>query len=164
MNIHKDDAEATFEISTIGDKDNKQYMGKFRVKCLLSPIEEIEANNLYRELLNNTPHLASERARQLAFALAELEYRVVECDPFWENKRLNGSHIKNTNVIHEVLDLAIEAQQKYLDMMKDDLIESQEKMTALIKNKKIEREPEMDAIGDKVAAELIEGEEVEIEE
>ena len=142
MELHG--SEATFDIHSQGNKTNETYMGSFRVKCLLSPIEQIEADRLYREILGMNSHLATEHVRSLAFALSQLDQRIIEAPPFWENDRLGGGHIKDDNVVLEVLDAAIEAQEKYVEGKKKEMEERQKRMTEMIKKKAIEKEPEVD--------------------
>lgn len=135
-------SEAVFDISLLGQYTNESYMGTFRVKCLLSLLEDIEADKLYRQLLGDNSHLASEHVRQQAFALAQLSKRVIEAPPFWENSRLGGSHIKDANVIVEVLDKAIEAQNTYVLQKQEELKERQDRLAKLVKSKKIDFEEE----------------------
>lgn len=139
-----DDTTADFDINEIGDKTNQSYMGHFKVKCLLSPMEEIAADKTYRELLGMNSHLAQEHIRQQAFALAQLDQRLIEFPPFWENTSLGGGHIQDRNIILHVLDRAIEAQEEFCKKKRDELRKKQEELTNLIKNKKIEKEPEVE--------------------
>lgn len=150
---------ATFSVNILGRHSKDTYMGTFKVKCLLSPLEEIAADKRYRDLLGQNSHLAQERVRQQAFALSQLEQRVIEMPPFWENDTLPGGHIKDDNVLSEILDRAIEAQEAYLKSKEDELKARQERLTKAIKKKKIEKEPEIEEIQDKSD----EPEEVEIE-
>lgn len=137
---------ATFGINVIGERSNNTYMGRFKVKCLLAPTEEISADKLYRDLLGNNSHLAQERVRQLAFALSQLQYRIIESPEFWVNSNIGGGHITDENVILDVLDKAVEAQESYLAQKKQELKERQEKLTSRIKNKDLEKEPEVETI------------------
>ncbi len=137
---------ATFGVNIVGKHSKDSYMGTFKVKCLLSPLEEIAADKRYRDLLGANSHLAQEHIRQQAFALAQLEQRVIEMPPFWENDSLPGGHIKDTNVLLHVLDLAVEAQEKYINIKEEELKERQKRLTKAIKKKKIEKEPEIDEV------------------
>jgi len=153
----KDDF-ATFSVNIIGRHSRSSYMGTFTVKCLLSPMEEIAADKRYRDLLGTNSHLATQNVREKAFALAQLEQRVSEMPPFWENDHMPGGHIKDDNVILEILDLAVEAQETYIAEKEAELKERQERLTKAIKKKKIEKEPEIE-----VADKTEEPDEVEIE-
>jgi hypothetical protein len=137
---------ATFTVNIIGRHSKSSYMGTFKVKCLLSPLEEIAADKRYRDLLGSNSHLAQERVRQQAFALAQLEQRIIAMPPFWENDTLPGGHISDDNVLLHVLDEAIEAQNKYIQGKEDELKERQQRLTKAIKKKKIEKEPELDEV------------------
>lgn len=139
-------SEAKFEINIIGRFTKETYIGKFKVKCLLSPLEEIEADKIYRELLGNNYHLSDEIIKQKAFALAQLKLRVIDCPPFWVNDYIGGGHVSDSNVILEVLDKAIEAQEKYIDGKEQEMKNRQEALTRAIKKQQIKREPEVDSI------------------
>lgn len=141
---------ATFSVNIVGKHSKDSYMGTFKVKCLLSPLEEIAADKRYRDLLGSNSHLAQEHIRQQAFALAQLEQRVINMPPFWENDSLPGGHIKDTNVLLAILDLAVEAQEKYITTKEDELKERQQRLTKAIKKKKIEKEPEIEEIDSKL--------------
>lgn len=137
---------ATFPINVVGKLTKNSYMGTFKVKCLLSPLEEIAADKRYRDLLGDNSHLAQEHIRQQAFALAQLEQRVIEMPPFWENDLLPGGHVKDTNVVLHLLDMAIEAQEKYINIKEKEHKERQKRLTKNIKLKKIEKEPEIEEV------------------
>ncbi len=151
---------ATFSVNIVGKHSKDSYMGTFKVKCLLSPLEEIAADKRYRDLLGANSHLAQEHIRQQAFALAQLEQRVIEMPPFWENDLLPGGHIKDSNVLLHILDQAVEAQEKYITGKEEELIERQKRLTKAIKKKKIEKEPEIEEMDHKQADDP---DEVEIE-
>ena len=152
---------ATFTINVVGKHSKDSYMGTFKVKCLLSPLEEIAADKRYRDLLGANSHLAQEHIRQQAFALSQLEQRVIEMPAFWENDTLPGGHIKDVNVLLAVLDRSIEAQEKYIETKENELKERQARLTKKIKTKKIEKEPEIEEVQAKAEAAI--EEEVEIE-
>lgn len=135
---------AKFSINITGRHSKQTYMGTFRVKCLLSPLEEIAADKRYRDLLGSNSHLAQENVRRKAFALSQLEQRVIEMPAFWENDIIPGGHIQDDNVLLEVLDIAIEAQEKYIKDKEEELEERRKRLTKKIKTKKIEKEPEVD--------------------
>lgn len=139
----KDDL-GTFTIKETGSLSKDSYMGTFTVKCLLSPMEEIAADKRYRDLLGNNSHLATQNVREKAFALAQLEQRVTEMPPFWENDTIPGGHVRDQNIILLVLDKAIEAQEQFIADKEEELKERQARLTKNIKKKKIEKEPEIE--------------------
>ena len=139
-----EDGYAVFDINIVGVHTNNSYYGTFKVKCLLSPIEQIKADKLYRDLLGNNAHLASNHVGQLAYAASQLHLRVTEAPPFWESNDLGGSHIEDENVILSVLDSAIEAQVKFVEEKKEELIKRQEILANRIRKKVIVAEEEED--------------------
>ena len=135
---------SSFIINMIGSHTNNSYMGTFKVKCLLSPLEEIQADKTYRSLLGDNSHLALAHVRQYAFALSQLQQRIIEAPPFWQNEYIGGGHILDQNIISEVLNKAIEAQEKYIEKKQKELATRQETLTQLIKDKELQRQPELE--------------------
>ena len=142
-------SEATFVINMVGGRTKQTYMGEFKVKCLLSPLEEIAADRKYREMLGSNSYLASERVKKLAFALSQLEQRIIHEPPFWKSEEgLIHGNIEDDDVILEVLDKAIEAQEKFTEMKEEELKKKEKELAERIKNKQVEKEPEVDTLGD----------------
>ena len=139
------DSSAEFEVNIVGQSSYQTYMGKFKVKCLMSPMDVLESDKLYRSLLGEQgPMFASERAKNLAFALSQLKYRVIDQAPFWDNRRLGGSHIPDDNVIIEVVNLAIEAEDKFLELKEQEAEKLKERLKAAFENKDIVKEEVID--------------------
>lgn len=91
-----------------------RYEGTFKFSCFLSPMQVISADKDYRDLLGNNPTLASSLADNLAYALSQLKYRVLEAPPFWnDGSRFPGSSVKDIDVIDLVLEASIVAEIKY---------------------------------------------------
>lgn len=137
------DDKAIFKINVIGAKTKQTFMGAFKVKPMLSPIEIITADKRYREILGNNAHLASEHVRQLAFALTQLEQLIIEAPPFWfEDEMIGGGHITDLNVVLHVLDKAIEAQELYKEKQDKEFEESKERLSKMIINKTLVKQNE----------------------
>src|SRR5581483_5180630 len=117
------------------------YTGTFRFKCFLTPTEKLSAGRKYRELLGPNPTIALEHEDNLAFALAQLEHRIISAPPFWSSTlQQNGQagDIADENVVHEALDAAIAAQLKFaaqLQQKKKEVLENARKAAErLLKN------------------------------
>lgn len=98
------------------------YTGKFRFRCYLSPVQKIAANREYRELLGSSPAFAPEHESNLAFALTQLKYRIIESPPFWSSTKQNvgmEGDIADDNIITMVLDAAIAAEVKFRKQVKE---------------------------------------------
>ncbi len=138
-----DDGTASFSINIIGNVSRETYMGNFKTKCVLSPLEFIKSDRMYRELLGNDPVNAHSTARNNAFALSQLQYRLIEVPPFWENREIGGGHISDDNVLTEVIELAIQAEDKYRKLKEKEAKEIKELLTKKIKSNEVEKEPEI---------------------
>lgn len=96
------------------------YVGAFRFKCYLNPLDRIAADREYREILGPNPTFASEHESFLAYALTQLKYRIITAPPFWASEnpaRLSGN-IADENIISAVLDAALVSEIKYKSILK----------------------------------------------
>lgn len=146
MNITLDmnDGTATFKIDEVGTSHGETFRGVFKVKCILSPLEFVDADALYRDLLGKTnPTLASEWTGRIAFHLAQLKYRVVKAPNFWtpeNNERgLGGSEIDD-NILSKVFDLAFAAEVQYREAIKKKFDKSSEALKKSVDNGSISPE------------------------
>lgn len=102
---------ATFFVDVEASSNKSSYKGQFKVKCILSPLEYINADANYRELLGKTnPQYASDYVSQLAYALSQLRFRIMEC-PSWYNKQ--GDGVRDDKVLLDIFDKAVECEQQY---------------------------------------------------
>jgi hypothetical protein len=121
VNIDYYTGTATFFVDTESGSTGTIYKGIFKVKCILSPLEYINADALYRELIGKTnPQFASEYVGQLCYALSQLKFRIMDC-PDWFKNRETGIHGSNADdsVLLHVLDKAIDAEAQYREGMKE---------------------------------------------
>ena len=113
INLHTH--TATFQIDMVAAGDRATYRGSFKVNCLLSPLDLISSDALYRKLLGGTnPSYASEYVSNLAYALSQLKYRITEA-PAWfksEDGSLDGSHIDDA-ILLKVFDESAECEEEY---------------------------------------------------
>lgn len=139
-------SEAEFTVSVVGKQSGETFQGTFKVKCFLTPLDVIKADRLYRELLGNiTPHLATTEAQNMCFALSQLKYRVVKSPSGWKNEEIDGGHL-DMNIVIDVLNNAIKAQEMYQSKSKERLKKLQKQLTKDIKDEKIKPEEELETI------------------
>lgn len=158
-----------FDINLVGEHTNQTYMGSFKCKCLLSPIEQIKADKMYRDLLGNNSHLASNHVSQLCYALSQLSHRLIETPPFWEGSGIAGSHIEDESVILQVLESSLEAAALFVEEKQKEMVEKQEMIANMIRKKKIvpqeiEGEEPIESFKERQKKDEEEGPEMEIEE
>jgi hypothetical protein len=103
---------ATWTMSNVQGLIGGTYNGTFKLRCFLSPTEELGASRLYRELLGPHASLSSEDESYLAYALTQLKYRVISAPPFWYTPQQAGEmpgSIPDKNVLLLVLDASARA-------------------------------------------------------
>jgi hypothetical protein len=110
---------AIWNIQLTGDIAGS-YMGLFKFRCYLNPLQQIAANREYREMLGTNPSFASEHESFLAYALTQLKYRIISAPPFWAsaNPSSLGGDIADENIISAVLDAALTSEIKFKSQLK----------------------------------------------
>jgi hypothetical protein len=130
---------AEFFVNIEAAADKSTYKGHFKVKCILSPLDYIQSDATYRELLGKTnPQLADAYVSQLAYALSQLKYRIIS-NPSWFDNDVNG--IKGSGVDDKILlyilDKTIEAEEKYRNGIEDKYKKAREEVQESIDNGKL---------------------------
>jgi len=114
---------ATWNMGNIRGDLGGTYTGTFQFRCYMTPVQQIAANRKYRDMLGPNAVLASEHDGYLAYALTQLEKRIVKAPPFWHTPLQNGEmagSIPDKNVILIILDAAVMAETLYKERMLKD--------------------------------------------
>lgn len=135
---------ATFNINLVGKPDRQTYLGTFKVYCILTPMQFIDSDKTYREMIGDVhPENAHEHTTAISFALAQLKYRVIECPPFWQHPKMPGGHLRGAdNIIMEIFNMAINAEQTYRKSQEKEQKEIEDKLAKAMNSGKIEKEEE----------------------
>jgi len=99
------------------------YLGSFKFRCFLNPLQQLQAGREYRELLGSNPAFASDTELQLAFAISQLKQRVIKAPPFWTSSAQEAGVVGNIgdlNIIGAVLDAAMLAEEMYKKKIKEE--------------------------------------------
>jgi len=110
-------SQATVMVTVLNDDTDEELKGIFKFRCLMQPIDEINIDAFYRELIGIRPTDADQKADRFAFSLSHLRYRIIDAPTWWKedpDKRtlIWGGHC-NKNIILEVFNLAVEAEKIY---------------------------------------------------
>lgn len=164
-----DGSEAMFDFAETATVTRETYMGKFRVKCFLQPLEKIRADRIYRELIGPVnPILAGDDAKTLAFAIGQLAVRIVKMPEFFKNEEnpdLPGGHLPD-DILVGILNLAIDAETEFREQQKKEYEATQKRLYAKFKNNTIQKkvDEDEDEIGKKKEQEGEQGKEIDVEE
>lgn len=136
---------ASFFVNIETNSDKRSLGGLVKVKCILSPLEYINSDALYRELLGKiNPQLASEYVNQLAYAISQLKYRVIQA-PEWfysDNSLIReGSHLDD-NVLFYLLDKSVEAEQKFREGIEEKYNKAREDVRKSVDEGEIKKKEE----------------------
>lgn len=117
-------ATATFRLNgDIGSVTRTTYTGVFTVRAVLDPARELAAGRLYRSLLGPQFQQASDHEANMAFALSQLQQRVLTAPPWWDSapgQDIRGSNILDTDILLKVLDLCIKSQEEYQNALREE--------------------------------------------
>lgn len=130
---------ATWEINMTGDVGGT-YQGIFQFKTILSPMQQIEADRDYRELIGANASLASSHIDNLAYTFSQLRQRIIKYPPFWDDgaSRFKGSHIRDEDIIQAVYEAAVVAETKFRAQLKEKHKAAVERLKAAIEQKEEE--------------------------
>lgn len=123
-----DGATASWDMRLDGDIQGT-YIGVFKFKCYLTPLQQIAANREYRELMGPNPTYASEHESFLAYSLTQLKHRIISAPPFWasQNPAMFSGDIADENIISAVLDAALSSELKYKSQLKKKRLDALER-------------------------------------
>ena len=115
ISVDSMNAEAMFRVDDLGSKTRNTYNGSFRVRCIMDPAKVMAAGRKMRQLLGPYGQSASDHEFNLAFALSQLEQRIITAPPWWDQSKtdVRGDGVADSNIIIGVLDLAIRAEELY---------------------------------------------------
>lgn len=135
-----------WDIGTHGEIQGT-YSGTFVFKCFLTPTEKLAAGRTYRELLGPNAALALSHEDQLAFALAQLKYRIITAPPFWGSSLgIDGvaGDIPDENIISVILDAALSCEFKYLAELRNKKDEAIQRAKAAAEKQLAEKDKDQD--------------------
>ena len=115
--IKLEGSTATWDIRLEGNI-NGTYLGTFRFRCYLTPMQQIAAGREERDLLGPNLSLATEHERFLAYALSQLKYRIISAPPFWATDNAMPGDLADEEVVAAVMDAAVHAEIKYKESLK----------------------------------------------
>lgn len=124
---------ATWEMNTTAPI-NGTYQGVFKLRTGITPMQEIEADRDYRELLGKNTELISSHIENLAYALTQLKQRVISGPPFWFDgiSKFPGSQVRDKEIIEKVFEASVVAETKYRKMLQEKHKLSVEKLAKAI--------------------------------
>jgi hypothetical protein len=132
----------TFDINDVGELSGQTYMGNFKVKCILSPVDRLNIDKTYRELIGkDNPYMATQEVLDIAFALSQLKYRIIDFPAFWQGFPINGGHV-DLNIVMSVLNQSVDAEEAFKKEHTERLKQIQQKLTEKIKKREIVPEVE----------------------
>ena len=92
-----------FNVKIIGETTSQEYVGTFKVKPVLTQMEQIQRDAVMRDILGGKASEASPRAVSQALLLAEIQCRSIEVPSFWKEAK-NGTALFDENVLGTVYD------------------------------------------------------------
>lgn len=153
--VHVDsEGNATWEMNMTGPIGGT-YQGLFTFRTVLSPIQLIEADRDYRDVLGKNAEFAATHVENLAYTLSQLNQRVVKSPPFWldGSSRFGGAQIRDLDIIQAVYEASMIAETKFREVIKEKHKDSIERLKQAIKDQE-----EEDRLDVELAQESLDGE------
>jgi hypothetical protein len=117
--------ETQVEFECTGETTSKRYSGSFTIKCVLNNFEATEVI-LRSDRYNGGSQTLPVQTALFNRAIAELELRI-KSSPDWWSKSDSGRLIYDQNVVFELFNKALEAQQEWKERLSNEASKSEGK-------------------------------------
>jgi len=123
------DGTAKFSVNMVGNKTMQTYIGDFECSCVLSAIDYVNAHKDFVSTIGIANRVLTD-PDEVAYALIQLKYRLNKWGPFWstDGAALNGSHLRDYNVILHINKMCEKAEIEYEKMMKAEYEKTKDKI------------------------------------
>ena len=101
---------STISINLVGEVTSTHFLGDFEVKIFLTHAEDLLRDKIRKDLLGKDPDASSDRARNQAEVLSQLQVRIVKAPLFWESSG-NGMSLYDDNIIVELYEKCMKATE-----------------------------------------------------
>lgn len=128
-----EDGTATWAIE-ITTKLGQTYQGVFQFRTILTPMQLIEADRDYRDLIGKNAEFASSIVENLSYILTQLKQRIIKSPPFWNagSELFPGGQIKDNEVLNLVFEAAMASEDKFRQNLNELHKKSLEKIKAAL--------------------------------
>lgn len=109
-----EDTTKKIKVNKFDEFLGENLIGNFEVKKYLTPLDVIEADKMFRELLGGVnPILASDEAKESAFMISQLNVRLVKYPSWFKSEgNYHGSHL-SPKVLQDILNQSVEVTIVY---------------------------------------------------
>jgi hypothetical protein len=133
---------AVFAIDKEASTTKESFKGIFKVKCILSPLEYIQSDAMYRELLGKTnPQYASNYVSELCYAYSQLKYRVIDAPSWFKDGGAIPGSTTPDNVLIDILDKAVAAEKEFRKTIEEKYDKARGEVKEAIDNGTLSKEP-----------------------
>lgn len=143
-----DKSTASVVITVLDEVKDTEERGIFKFRCHLTPMDIIDTDAFYRELIGVRPSESDRVADRMAYSLSQLRYRVIDAPEWWKKdpegrSQIWGGHC-NKNVVVEVFNVAVTAETLYLEKLKKESKHARQILEEKFDSGEIERELDID--------------------
>jgi hypothetical protein len=134
---------AIFTVDKEASTTKETFKGIFKVKCILSPLEYIQSDAMYRELLGKTnPQFASNYVSELCYAYSQLKYRIVDAPTWFKDGGAIPGSTTPDNVLIYILEKAVEAEQKFRTGIEEKYKKAKDEIKEAVDSGKLSKDKE----------------------
>ena len=128
-----------FHISVLGNKTGETFAGKFRTLRRLSHRQELARDRIYRDLLGEQPENASERAKEQAEVLSDIQVCLREV-PAWFKEAGMGLDLVDDSILTEVWNQTVKARVEAIQEVQERAKEASDKLKDAVEKGEVAKE------------------------
>jgi hypothetical protein len=125
----------SFTVDVVGERTKDRKVGKFTVKKRLSFRDQLNRDNLRRELLGPAAGQPSPRAISASNIFSELGVRIVEAPSWWTDNN-SGMDLEDDKVVGEVYDRTMDIEEEDKKASEKDGEKATEDLKAAVESDK----------------------------
>lgn len=125
-----DTSPVSFQFKMEGPTTMEEFSGTFKVRPILTQAQQIDRDNLVKELLGGSMKDASGRALSQALLIAETRVRVVDAPGWWKESR-GGMDLIDEEILAAVFDKCMETEQKWRQEVKERAEKAKAELAAM---------------------------------
>ena len=123
-----------FVLDAVGDNTGEKFVGNFGAKQRLSHRDQLNKDQLRRQLLGDKPDAATKDSMMRAEILSHLSVSVMESPKWWKDSS-GGLDLMDDSLIFDLYDLVVKGQSKAIDEVLKKGEEAKEELKKVTKKK-----------------------------
>lgn len=124
----------SFVLDIIGDNTGEKFVGNFEAKLRLSHRDQLNKDQLRRQIIGDKPDQATKDSMMRAEILSHLSLSLLDTPKWWKDGA-GGLDLYDDNVIFDLYDLVVKGQTKAIEEVLKKGEEAKEELKKVAKKK-----------------------------